>query len=111
MSWGGLYGGAWGTSEQSLAKEDTRVLLLGSATADDSQYATDLTATGAGGYETNSARTAVATACEYYARVTTTAAEADVVFVGVHNAAVSDITYAIAPDITRKLPVASVAIA
>lgn len=98
MSWGGLYGGAWGTSEQSLAKEDTRLLLLGSATADDSQYATDLTASGAGGYETNSARTAVATACEYYVRVTTTAAESNVVFVGVHNAAINDYTYALATD-------------
>ena len=46
---------------QANAKEDTRLLLLTSLTADLSQYGTNLTASGAGGYELNSARTSLPT--------------------------------------------------
>ena len=91
----------------ALAKEDTRLLLLGSATVDSSQYATNLTASGAGGYETNSARSALATSCEYYARCTTLAAEADLVFLAVHNVAVTDVTYALANNGSGRFTVIS----
>jgi hypothetical protein len=82
MSWGGLYGGAWGTSGQSLAREDTRLLLLGDTVTDESQYATDLTATGAAGYELTSARAALTgeTGREIYARCTMAASEADTIW-------------------------------
>lgn len=107
MSWGGLYGGAWGTSTQSLAKEDTRLLLLGSTTDDESQYATDLTASGSAGYELSSARGAItgATGRDVYVRCELTSAEADVILIAHGATDASGVTWAISTDSSGNIEV------
>lgn len=80
---------------QAGAKEDTRFLALTTLTTDLSQYGTNLTATTGGGYETNSARTNNAASWEVYVRCVLTAAESDKVLIGVHNVAITSVTFAI----------------
>jgi hypothetical protein len=95
MTWGAY----WGSSE-ALAKEDTRLLLLGSMTSDESQYDTDLTADGGGGYELLSSRGALngSGGRELYVRVEFTAAEADLALLAHGATDGSTVTYGIATD-------------
>jgi hypothetical protein len=79
------------------AKEDTRFLGEPGG-ADTSQYATDLTPSGDGGYELASARTALTYPREVYARVELTAAETDVNIIAHHVNNLSDLTFAIITD-------------
>jgi hypothetical protein len=91
---------------QTNAKEDTRLLLLSSnLTADLSQYGTNLTASGASSYETNSARAALASAREVYVRITLTAAEANRVLIAHHNTALTNLTYAIVTNGSGQIEV------
>lgn len=81
---------------QANAKEDTRLLLLGSDIDSDlSQYAADLTTIGAGAYEINSARTALSSAWEIYVRCQLSPTDTDKVLIANHSADLSAITWAL----------------
>lgn len=101
MDWGDEWGDDWGLGVNSQgvidgAKEDTVFLALsGALTTDHSQYGTNLTAIGAGAFETNSGRTELDEEWEVYVRCVLTAGEADKVLIAVHNADLSTIAFAL----------------
>jgi len=88
---------------QTNAKEDTRILLLTSLSADLSQYGTNLTASAPGAYELNSARCSLALTREVYARCSFSAAEADAIVVAHHNAGLSSFSFALGTNGAGRL--------
>lgn len=85
------------------AKEDTVIFLDGSATADQSQYGEDLTASGSGGVEAASSRAAITSPREVYVRWTATNLEASVVLVRHGNTGGTDETFEIGTTASGRL--------